>query len=71
MRAALKKRPPRVRVDGVLCIRGERFLLIGEPKASRTLRPLQASFTPASFSRIAEGMNRRYAFSIIARLVPV
>ena len=30
-----------------------------------------ASFTPASFSRIADGINRRYAFSIMASDVPV
>jgi hypothetical protein len=33
MKAALKKRPPRVRVAGVLCIRGECFLLVGAPRA--------------------------------------
>jgi hypothetical protein len=40
-----------------------------------TLTPLAESecypFSAASFSCIAEGMNRRYAFSIIAILVPV
>jgi hypothetical protein len=29
------------------------------------------AFSAASFSCIADGMNRRYAFSIIAMLVPV
>jgi hypothetical protein len=33
LRAEPKKRSPRIRVAGVLCIRGEHFLLIGAPKA--------------------------------------
>jgi hypothetical protein len=58
MRAAPKKRPPRVRVAGVLCIRGEHFLLIGAPKAA-----------PNPMKQVAKARRDRKHIAFLAALM--